>query len=177
MNVAAPLAALWLTRRPPSRARVWAVPSVLWIATLWQLAMLWVAHSPAVHHGALIAPLGTIALHGLLFGAALAFWLAVAEATAHRWQAMLALLVSGKLACLLGVLLVFAPRPLFASAVGHAAHAGEEALLADQQLAGLLMIAACPLSYVLTAVVLVVQVVNGLDKASTRPASTVTVGR
>jgi putative membrane protein len=177
MNVAAPLAALGLTRRAASRARIWATPSVLWIATLWQLAMLWVSHSPAVHHGALIAPLGTIALHGLLFLAALAFWLAVVEASTHRWQAMLALLVSGKLACLLGVLLVFAPRPLFASAMAHAAHAGEEALLADQQLAGLLMIAACPLSYVLTAVVLVVQVVNGLDQASTRPASTASLGR
>ncbi len=72
---------------------------------------------------------------------------------------MLALLVSGKLACLLGVLFVFAPRPLLAHA-GHFVHAQ---VLADQHLAGLLMIAACPLSYVLTAVVLAVQAVNGVD--------------
>jgi putative membrane protein len=110
-----------------------------------------------------------LALHSLLFLAALAFWLCVVHASAHKWQAMLALLISGKLACLLGVLLIFAPRPLFAS--GHAVHLADEALLADQHLAGLLMIAACPLSYVLTAVVLAVHTVNGLDPAPAHSAS------
>ena len=51
---------------------------------------------------------------------------------------------------MLGALLVFAPRPIYSS--GH--HGFD---LADQQLAGLLMLAACPLSYVLAAIVIAVE--------------------
>jgi putative membrane protein len=118
-----------------------------------------------------------VALHLLLFIAALAFWVCIVEATAHRWQAMLALLVTGKFACLLGVLLTFAPRPLFEAASMHHAHSAGGAMLADQQLAGLLMIAACPLSYVLTAVVLAARTVAGLDQVRAPAASTASAGR
>jgi putative membrane protein len=101
-------------------------------------------------------------LHALLFAVALAFWTSVAAAVTHRWQAMLALLISGKFACLLGVLLIFAPRRLFGVHAEHVAHTATS--LIDQQLAGLLMITACPLSYVLPAVMLAVQAVNGLGR-------------
>jgi putative membrane protein len=176
MNVAAPLAAVALTYRASGCARPWSAPSVLWSAALAQLALLWVSHNPSLHHGPLSMPASLVGLHLLLFAVALAFWLSVIGAFAHRWHAMLALLVSGKLACLLGVLLTFAPRPLFAAG-GHAAHHGQAMLLADQHLAGLLMIAACPLSYVLTAVILAVQAVNSLDEARTRPAPAPSFGR
>lgn len=176
MNVAAPLAAVALTYRKIGRVRAWSAPSVLWSVTLAQLALLWMSHSPLLHHDLTTVPVAVVALHLLLFGIALAFWFSVIGAFAHRWQAMLALLVSGKLACLLGVLLTFAPRPLF-TAEGHAAHPGHAMLLADQHLAGLLMIAACPLSYVLTAVVLAVQAVNSLDESRARPAPAPSFGR
>lgn len=175
MNVAAPLAALLLMQRAVVGARAWATPSVLWIATFAQLAILWASHSPSVHHSLQAMSAGVMALHALLFFVALAFWLSVLRAAAYPWQAMLALLVSGKFACLLGVLLTFAPRPLFASV--HARHLREEVLLADQHLAGLLMIAACPLSYVLTAIVLAVRAVNGLDETRARRASPAWPGR
>ena len=161
-------------RRCGQRVRAWSAPPVLWGVTLAQAALLWVSHSPSLQHG---LPAPVAALHVLLFAIALPFWLSVIGAFAHRWQAMLALLVSGKLACLLGVLLTFAPRPLF-TAEGHAAaHPGQAMLLADQHLAGLLMIAACPLSYVLTAVVLAVQAVNSLDEPRARPAPAPSFGR
>ncbi len=176
MNVAAPLAAVALARGPTSRAHLWAAaPSVLWIATLAQLVILWASHSPLVHYDVLTAPLAAIAVHGVLFLAALAFWLSIVGSSTHRWQAMLALLISGKFACLLGALFVFAPRPLLAAV--HAGHAGGATLLPDQHFAGLLMIAACPLSYVLTAVILAVQAVNGLDETGTRVVSTASIGR
>jgi putative membrane protein len=79
---------------------------------------------------------------------------------------MLALIVSGKFACLLGVLLIFAPRPLFEPHAAHVGQATHTALMADQHLAGLLMIAACPLSYVLTAVILAARAVTRLEKRS-----------
>jgi putative membrane protein len=175
MNVAAPLAALGLTRRAVQSTGMWAAPSVLWIVTLAQLAVLWASHSPAVQHHVQAEHAGVVALHALLFLVALVFWLSVLGAAAHRWQAMLALLVSGKFVCLLGVLFTFAPRPLFASL--HARHLEQKVLLADQHLAGLLMIAACPLSYVLTAVALAVQAVNGLDETRARSPSASSFGR
>jgi putative membrane protein len=162
MNVIAPLAALALSRVETAAVRVWSTPSALWLTTLLQLALLWAGHSPHVHHAQQAAPVAAIALHAVLFCVALVFWLSILGASSRPWQAMLALLISGKFACLLGALLTFAPRPLFTT---HAGHHGDAALLADQHLAGLLMIAACPLSYVLTAVILAVYTVNGLDNA------------
>jgi putative membrane protein len=163
MNIAAPLAALALGRFDVAPARAWSTPSALWIFTCAQLAILWASHSPSMHHALQADPIATVALHTLLFVVAVVFWACVLGASSHPWQAMLALLISGKFACLLGALLTFAPRHLFTM---HTDHHGDAVLLADQHLAGLLMIAACPLSYVLTAVVLAVQTVNGLDKAA-----------
>jgi putative membrane protein len=76
------------------------------------------------------------------------FWLAIFDRTGARLRGKVAaLLLTGKLFCLYAVLLTFAPRVLY----GNAARID----LADQQLAGLLMITACPLTYVLAAVVLI----------------------
>jgi putative membrane protein len=101
-----------------------------------------------------------------LFAAALAFWALVASVpAASRWLAILALLLTGKLACLLSVLLIFAPRPLYAAAGGHMAAAD----LADQQLAGLLMITACPLSYLVAALALAVQMIGGAARRRPEP--------
>jgi putative membrane protein len=176
MNVAAPLAAVAISHVKKGRLRPWFTLPVLWIVTLAQLAVLWASHSPALHHSLSSAPATVAALHLLLFAVAFAFWMSIVTAYEHHWQAILALLVSGKLSCLFGVLLTFAPRPLFATGA-HAAHAGPEVLLADQHLAGLLMLAACPLSYVLTAVVLAVQAVNSLDETRAHPSPSPSFGR
>lgn len=174
MNVIAPLAALALSRAETAAVRVWSAPWLLWLATLTQLAILWAGHSPHVHHAQEAAPMTAIALHAGLFCLALVFWLSILGASSHPWQAMLALLISGKFACLLGALLTFAPRPLFTTHAGH--HGDAAALLADQHLAGLLMVAACPLSYLLTAVVLAIYTIDGLDKA-VHPAPAATAER
>jgi putative membrane protein len=163
MNIVAPLLAA--SARPTERANA-MLRRGLWPATLVQLAVLWAAHSPAVHHAAHASLLSAILLHGILFLSALAFWFSVTGAEAWRWQAMLALIVSGKFACLLGVLLIFAPRVLFEPHAAHVGQAAHSALMADQHLAGLLMIAACPLSYVLTAVILAARAVTRLEKRS-----------
>ena len=89
---------------------------------------------------------------------ALSFWmLLLSLPDARRWHALPALLLTGKLVCLLAALLVFAPRALYGA--GHA-HGPLIAALDDQHLAGLLMIAACPLSYLVAAVVITVQLLN-----------------
>ncbi len=166
MNVVAPLIVVILFRNGVSPA--WGRPALLWGFTFLQLAVLWVAHSPTAHNHLQHMAAGYTVLHALLFVVALAFWMSVAGAVAHRWQAMLALLISGKFACLLGVLLIFAPRLLFGA---HATYGHAVTSLDDQQLAGLLMITACPLSYVLPAVVLAVQAVHGLEPSHENPVS------
>jgi len=154
MNVAAPaLAAVLVTRcrLPASR------PSWLWTAALVQLAVLAAAHVPSVQGAAAASHVLQAGMHGILLLAALAFWTAVlALPDPRKWHGVAALLLSGKLVCFLAVLLVFAPRALYG---GHL-HAPESVGLADQQLAGLLMIAACPLSYLLAAIVITVQGIN-----------------
>jgi putative membrane protein len=53
---------------------------------------------------------------------------------------------------LLGALFTFSPRLVYAAGMSGAHHS--QIGLADQQLAGLMMIVACPLTYVLAAVVI-----------------------
>lgn len=176
MNVAAPMAAV-LVHRHIGRRQILARPHALWTATIIQLIVLWVSHSPFVHHSVQASATSVVAVHASLFLVALAFWLSVAAAPSHRWQAMLALLISGKSACLLGVLFIFAPRPLFIHAATHGSHQDHGALLADQHLAGLFMIAACPLSYVLTAVIIAAQALDGRGQASSLSVSEASIGR
>jgi len=145
MSALAPLAAVAALRFffDPSWAR-----SALWGATGLQIVLLWTLHAPALH---VLPGLVQTAAHLLLAGAAFVFWMAVlALPRAEKWKALLPLVVTGKLACLLGVLLIFAPRLLYGAAHGAPG-------LEDQQLAGLLMVTACPLTYLVAAIVSFVQ--------------------
>jgi putative membrane protein len=155
MNITAPLAAAALCsrREAPGLARGSAT---LWIATAGQLALLWFAHSPVIHHVMQSHFAAAVMVHSALFLSALVFWSAIVNSARARWHAVFALLVSGKLACLLGALLTFSPRLIYGMH-HHAAGASEAAAVSDQHLAGLLMIVACPLSFVLTAIVLTAQ--------------------
>lgn len=121
-------------------------------ASVFQITLLWAIHTPiafgTLHNGTLHALFGSI-----LFPAALWFWLAVlSQRGARRWRAIASLLMTGKLLCLLGVLLVFAPRALYS--LQDASSSSGLPNISDQHLAGLLMIAACLLTYVLAAVVI-----------------------
>ncbi len=162
MNVAAPgLAALAVSRHMLARPGHTAAP-FLWAAWLIQMVAFWTWHAPAIHsvvtHSTLLAWLA----QGTLFVAALTFWLALLTVSSDaRWHSVLTLLLTGKLACLLAALLIFAPRTLYTSTahLGHAAGTSAAGALDDQQLAGLLMITACPLSYLIAAIVITVQLI------------------
>ncbi|UYQ71654.1 cytochrome c oxidase assembly protein [Pelagibacterium flavum] len=144
------------------------VPAVLfgiptrWIRGIWrywpyattaQLALLWGWHSPPVLDAAMGSQALTAAMHLTLAFAAAGFWAAIIDMPATgRWRSIFALLITGKLFCLLGVLLVFAPRSLYGAMGAHGDGAAMLSPLADQQLAGLIMVAACPLTYVLAGI-------------------------
>lgn len=152
MNVIAPLVAAGVAHmRAPRR--------LLWPATIAQAVLLWGWHAPPVHHAAEHSTILQIAMHGSLFLAALMFWSSLFRLIGKaQWQAFPALLVTGKLVCLLGALMIFAPRFLYGGD-GHATGS-----LADQQLAGLLMVTACPLSYLVAGVVLVARMLTDLER-------------
>lgn len=154
MNAAAPLLAASLFN--VSWFRPAAVIS-LWCATTVQLAILWIWHLPSAQHFAAVAPLGMLTMHASLFGAALWFWWSLIELrSVNRWHGVLALLITGKLSCLLAGLLVLAPREIYAHHLG----AQTASLLDDQHLAGLLMLVACPLSYVLAGLALTARILG-----------------
>jgi putative membrane protein len=142
MNVLAPCLALAMRRLAISGWARWLLP-----ATLIQLGLLWFWHAPFLLPQVMHAPGLQPLMQGTLLAAAMLFWAAVVDAAGTRsWRPLAALLLTSKLFCLLGVLLTFAPRALYA-------HHDTAAALADQQLAGLLMLVACPATYLLGAVI------------------------
>lgn len=149
LSVVAPCVAIGLVRA--FRLGGTGVASPLVIAVASQVAVLYFWHLPAAHAAAMHQAWGSALMFATLVVAGVGFWLVIAASlTSRRWQAVAALLATGKLFCLLGVLLVFARRPLYA-ATG----------LADQQLAGLVMLGACPVVYVAAAFVITCRGIPG----------------
>ena len=148
MNVVVPLLVFCaLPYRPARIADSWAY------ATAAQLALLWGWHAPPVLDAAMASPMLMVAMYVSLVAAAGWFWLSIAAMPATaRWRSIFALLITGKLFCLLGALLVFSPRLLFGPMDQHSHAMGAGGALADQQMAGLVMLVACPLTYVLAGV-------------------------
>lgn len=157
MNAVAPLLALaapaaWF------RSRAWR--DGLFPAMLAQLGALWAWHSPPVLDAVMRSGALHLAMQASLFLLATWFWVAVLHTEGdRRWRAILALLISGKLFCLLGVLLVFAPRVLYSGMLTG------QAALGDQQLAGLLMLVACPATYLVAGVVIAARWLGAIDAA------------
>jgi len=158
MSLAAPLVAAALASASWRRVPPAAMP----LAAILQLVLLWTLHAPpVVENGSLLLH---AALQVALFAAAVVFWLAIAAATERAsWSLVAALLVTGKLACLAGALLVFSPRRIYA--VAGFCSSGQVSL-DDQHLAGLLMITACPLSYLVAGVVAATRLIPDPDDES-----------
>lgn len=157
MNLLAPaIAVVWSrsARIAPASGQHLALVSTI------QITLIWAAHVPLV----LSATLNNQSVHFIgmmvLFVTALWFWTRVLSVNGtQRWQAIVALLITGKLFCLLGIIIAFAPRPIYGAGIS----------LNDQQFAGLLMTAACPLSFVTAGVVLAVKWMNDLRLAGPTP--------
>lgn len=134
MNLIAPGLALAAPRRMnPFRRRG---RSAIWLAAAVQMIFFLFWHAPpGMAHG----PASIAAMYLTLLAPALWFWSEILNGSRERpWVAIAALAATGKIICLVAALYVFAPRTLYGMTGGG---------LADQQLAGLLMLAACPLTY------------------------------
>lgn len=142
-------------------------PRGLWWLTALQMLLLWAWHAPPAHavaeSSALLYGVMTMCLFIVAFG----FWRAILlRARRADWQPIFALLITGKLACLLGALLVFAPRAIYdhAELTYPTMCFGGSSQIEDQHLAGLLMLTACPVSYVLAGVILAARIINQLSE-------------
>ncbi|WP_309084758.1 cytochrome c oxidase assembly protein [Chelativorans sp.] len=165
MNLAAP-AAVFAWRLAAGAGTEQSDARWIWPAATVQIALLWFWHLPEPLAFAFAAPGGQALMHLSLFAAAFWFWRAILdEAEAARWRALGALLFTGKLFCLLGVLLTFAPRSLYVrvAEICFGGRVSPEALVADQQLAGLLMLVSCPLVYVLAGVIIAARWLREID--------------
>ncbi|RTL72954.1 MAG: hypothetical protein EKK41_02085 [Hyphomicrobiales bacterium] len=153
MGVIAPVTAVLLLRNGWSIVGS-VVPSLL-LAGGTQLLLLSFWHLPfaleLAHSTALVA----VTMHLSLLFVAIWFWAVVAASDPqHRPAAIVALLATGKLFCLLGAFLAFAPWPFYSHIHADAhMHMGVQAL-ADQHAAGLIMLLMCPLTYVGASIIL-----------------------
>ncbi|WP_157699597.1 cytochrome c oxidase assembly protein [Pseudorhodoplanes sinuspersici] len=166
MNIAAPLLALAALSLPLGMTlrSCSCISKTLPAATLAQIFVLWTTHVPVIFAAVVAGVVALAATQTLLFLLALWFWLSVLVQPARDfWRASLALLVTGKLFCLLGALLVFAPRPLYASTFESSHIQSIAEISSDQQLAGLLMLFACPATYVLAGIILASRGLRALD--------------
>ena len=150
MSVLAPLVA-WLFIQQWPRLATQASPRLIMA-------------SPLVMMGSMQASLLVqLSMLGLLTLAASWFWICVLVAIANnRIWVVAPLLLTGKLVCLFAILLVFAPRTLYPG-MGHTVQ------LEDQQAAGLLMLTACPLTYIGASIYLVARWFSDLSKPEVRP--------
>lgn len=163
MNAGAPLLAAALIDAQGGAGRS-SLPRLI-TSSLLQLLLLFGWHTPTAMAAAMAAPQLALFMHLSLFAAAVWFWHRVfVQASEHIWSALAALLVTAKLYCLMAALLVFAPRSLY---LASGTTAGIQ--LADQQFAGVIMVVACPLSYVLVATVLVARWIAALHLRNARP--------
>ena len=161
MNALAPLVALAALGVNRERHRRLYAPlaALLAPATLLQLALFIAMHAPfvfnSVIHAPEVWPLSTLAL----FAVSTLFWVSViAAARTGRAGSIAAPLISGKVFCLLAALLVFAERAVFGPLVS----------IADQQAAGLVMLIACPITYVGASLVIVTKWLGAMSRPPSR---------
>lgn len=141
--IAAPLIALGVQGSrydPAMRLPRLATPLA---AALVEAVVVWGWHVPALRRLVAHAPLWLAIEQAMFLAAGLLLWSAVL-APRHRAAGVAALLVTSMHMTLLGALIGLAPRPLY----GHAmAMTGSPDALADQQLAGVVMLLVGGIAY------------------------------
>lgn len=161
--VAAPLIAAGTTRfaaRYVPRLLLAPVP-----ASLFEFAVIWGWHFPALHHLARHSAGGFVAEQASFLVSGLLLWVSAL----HRSQAeedgrgagVAALLLTSMHMILLGTLLVLARRPLYE----HTTGADADTLLADQQAGGILMLIGGGLPYLVGGLWLVWQLLQPAQPA------------
>jgi putative membrane protein len=168
--VAAPLLALGLAQTrfdPVQRRPQFFAPVPLSIA---ELVIVWVWHTPALHHLARHTAHGVALEQGTFLLAGLLVWLSVFGGTrdGNRLGAgVIALLLTSMHMTLLGALLALTPRPLFM----HAGVFTRLSPLEDQQLGGAIMIVVGGIAYLAGGLWLMTALLRGKRPAASGEAA------
>ena len=120
----------------------------LWSSTAIAAIVFWTWHAPAPYAAALSSVLMYALMQFTLLASAMGFWIAIRRS--GPTAAMAAILVTTVLMGLLGALITFAGRPLYAPHFASALSWGVSPL-EDQQLAGILMWAPGSIAYLAAA--------------------------
>lgn len=143
-------------------ARVALVPLVVWGL---HTAAVWAWHLPALYEGAVRSDWLHALEHAAFLGTAALFWsLVLPSPRGRRLDHGLAaglVFITGLQSGALGVLLAFAPGPLYDGEVLGGGPLPDP--LADQQLAGMLMWVPTGLLYLVTIALLLYQWIEGMD--------------
>jgi putative membrane protein len=160
--VAAPLIAAGVARGPldPVRSRPQLFPPIP--ASLLELAIVWVWHTPALHHAARSSGAAFALEQASFLASGLFLWMSVlgggASRNANRTGAgIVALLLTSMHMTLIGALLALSPRPLYA----HGATSSFMTPIDDQHLGGSIMLVAGGTVYLLGGVALTVALFRG----------------
>jgi len=147
--VAAPLLALAASGTPADPVRV--VPRLLGpiAASMLELVVVWVWHTPALHHAARYGVRALVLEQASFIAAGFLLWIAavggdVEQRRVRAWGGVAALLFTSMHMTLLGALFALATRPLFRH---DAAPLAAASALADQHLGGAIMLLAGGASY------------------------------
>ncbi|WP_188854260.1 cytochrome c oxidase assembly protein [Aureimonas glaciei] len=163
--VAAPLLVLGLSRLWPALFRgippQWALA-----ASFAEFAVVWGWHAPALHDSARVSTPLLLAEQASFLLAGLFVWMTAlgtasnGGALAARAAGVAALLVTSMHMTLLGALLLFSPRPLYACA-DLCAPAASMTPVEDQALGGAIMLAVGGISYLAGGLILLASVLRG----------------
>ncbi len=142
---AAPLLALGILDRRGAESRALGLIAPLPAAVL-ELTVVWLWHTPALHHAARVQLVPFIAEQATFLTAGLLFWLSILGAVhgdrgRAAGTAMIALALTLAHMTLLGALLALSPRPIYV-------HGGVADALADQQRGGTIMLVVSTVVYV-----------------------------
>lgn len=131
-------------------------------ASAGELIVVWAWHAPALHQAARHHTIGLVAEQAMFLGCGLWVWISALGGAAPRRgdrtaAGVVGLLLTSMHMTLLGALLIFAPRPLYAH---HADAMGHLPALTDQQWGGAIMILVGGASYLLGGLWLTAQLVS-----------------
>lgn len=130
-------------------------------ASLWELAVVWGWHAPALHDFARASALGLVLEQGSFLAAGLLLWISCIGLRGGGSAAgIFGLLFTSMHMTLLGALLALAPRPLYGHATHDAYSLGLSAI-EDQNLGGVVMLAVGGAVYLLGGLVLMARLLNG----------------
>lgn len=160
ISLAAPLLALGMVRLGLGRAVLPPVMGAAIFATLFDLAVVWGWHLPALHEAAARVPALFVAQQGSFLLAGVAVWVtALGSEEGSGWfGGLLALLFTGMHMTMLGVLLLAAPELLYDPSLCVGIFGFER--LDDQRLGGVLMASLGGLPYLAGGLFLVARMLR-----------------